>query len=1626
MPFTIFNDVITDPRGKTYNVFNQHSKQDRLKKQYKNLLQKQVNKFLRTADDDVDKHDVARYLEKQGMINDRITSSENYKDIVKKALDNKPVSLGGAKTKKKRNRTSRNAPDTTSGKALTYLENHIRPKLSVHKHGNKINEDDIIKPLTDNNIVKNKAELTKQFIQRMKAVIFRHNAEIYKKEFNKYQQGKNTYQMTVESIVWDEQQQRIRTDTQNIDFKSDLDKDEITQDMVLDITFNYYATKDYPDFIELNKRKVIKLNGGTNIRDIKLYNFGENKRYVNPYIKQPHEYIKDWNKLAENEYNRECVRFLLRTQFYKLVERHLIPKQILSDDHFDRFFNNEYTINKTIEFVKTQLNNYGTIYIYDPSGQILIDKYIGYKQEATATIDNNITNTSISRRYCKTVIGIINGDHIDAITEPNVSNSISHGMPLCNIFSTPLRNEAMTFEIFDNPEQIACCNENHIEYNDDGTEKNKNVDVILFEENEHECNQTITKYGVLSYKDDGTMIINDNVGEIIEINPKCKILCYKNNGFVIDDGDNTIEIVYQYKSNKSNKNDAVLIETVESIETLKFDVKIEIKQNIINKPFTFQNNDGKITIEIKMPPCKDVKELYYKTSKHHNVVITNPIFDGTAMIGFKHPLTNQQFIKTSDFYERQKICNTMYQEKGFNDLAFKNQSWFQISVLLFEHYNLGSWNGILSHLSENQRDLYLQHPISQCIGRHDDDEHLKDTLQKSGTNNKFTFDIVKSFSSVLLNRTDDWIVPTQYDVFEEFDINNPQHVKIPYGEYILHTGSYGNPRTQLKFNANYYSFSTINKFLRYGYIQLKHIKSIRMVKKRLPNNYFRLFVETAYNKFGKSGKKIINTFVGGLHQITYKRRFGNYTDKQEVAIALTNEYTKHGLKSHLEPDLYEELYFITAMSETPNYHTGTAIWRQIQEDAIWQLHNVIELALYKTPKAEVIAYNTDSATILNPNSKYLKKAIENTQNKDDFNMIGDVKLEDTIKCKGHPFEYVNETREDVVLKQINPIQIYREKYPYEAYNTDFLEDVRKLNSCLINAGGAGYGKSVLLLMLFDNDNDVIIVPQHANKKSLLADAKIFNIKIEDKRIHVMADFFNDELSFNEQINSFKFYKKILIDEIYQCNQEDIYKLHLVRLRFNTIIIGSGDPLQIPTPNPNNDSYDLTNNKFFTDELFDGKRVILDYLKECGRFQDDTPSLLKMICETHQLPDIFISKKADINHNRHLTLTKTKRDTINKICSLRYCKNKSDGGMLNPDDTRIIDENNYSYGVGMLIVSNGNKNMYHKDNKGNDKTYVMKNKLVYEIIYIYKDSHEFDIRCLNTNTLIQDVPLYKIQNFFIPYFASTIDSVQGSRITEPFSIWELDNKHFNLNRLNSAIGRTINKDLVHLDLKHKDKYFEWHKYEDHIIINPMSNNDDHLYDTTWHYEIRENGKVIYVGLTTRTIHERLNEHWKTAKTNPRDNFHKYLINCNENEITITTNDYPEPLKHRNKADAEKFENQHIKSYFVDCKNTLLNTKTELKAFKGREPIKLTNTDKEDILTLDKLNQLKNSSLITPTIYDDKKNQQLKIYFRIDGVRIDKKVRYKKRGLEEAMNEVYKIIQKEQEMFQQRITGNVNYK
>ena len=147
-----------------------------------------------------------------------------------------------------------------------------------------------------------------------------------------------------------------------------------------------------------------------------------------------------------------------------------------------------------------------------------------------------------------------------------------------------------------------------------------------------------------------------------------------------------------------------------------------------------------------------------------------------------------------------------------------------------------------------------------------------------------------------------------------------------------------------------------------------------------------------------------------------------------------------------------------------------------------------------------------------------------------------------------------------------------------------------------------------------------------------------------------------------------------------------------------------------------------------------------------------------------------------------------------------------------------------------------------------------------------------------------------------------------------------------------------------------------------------------------------------------------------KKHPRDAFHKFLINCNENDITIQTNDNPQPLKHRNKADAEKYENSHIKLYFKN--GTLLNTKQNIREYKQRDPIKLTNFDYDDLLTIERYNEIKNATdkKITPTIYDDVNNCKITIYYNINKKQHQTSFKYKQCGVEIAMTKANEHIDK----------------
>ena len=83
-------DNITRKNGTTYNVFNQHSKIEKLKAPYKIILKSTIEQFLKKATNNtVNNADILLHLQTLGLTNEKITNNNDYKLIVNNALDAK-------------------------------------------------------------------------------------------------------------------------------------------------------------------------------------------------------------------------------------------------------------------------------------------------------------------------------------------------------------------------------------------------------------------------------------------------------------------------------------------------------------------------------------------------------------------------------------------------------------------------------------------------------------------------------------------------------------------------------------------------------------------------------------------------------------------------------------------------------------------------------------------------------------------------------------------------------------------------------------------------------------------------------------------------------------------------------------------------------------------------------------------------------------------------------------------------------------------------------------------------------------------------------------------------------------------------------------------------------------------------------------------------------------------------------------------------------------------------------------------------------------------------------------------------------------------------------------------------
>ena len=250
-------------------------------------------------------------------------------------------------------------------------------------------------------------------------------------------------------------------------------------------------------------------------------------------------------------------------------------------------------------------------------------------------------------------------------------------------------------------------------------------------------------------------------------------------------------------------------------------------------------------------------------------------------------------------------------------------------------------------------------------------------------------------------------------------------------------------------------------------ITFDDIEKVKLIRHYIPKDHLAPLVDKSYELLGaKMGKMVSNSFIGGLMQLTKKKRFTIFTYNEEYAQACRNLYKSLELRTDcivelVDQDTQQRVHYVTYQQQIKNYHTGAPIWCQLQEDSNWALHLMTYSVIYKQHNATVSCWNVDAIVVQNANKKSIEEADINVDYKDDFEYIGKFKLEDKVKVKGNPVTHYTEPREAIVLPEIKRNIIKRDDYDECEYNTRFMEDVETLMesmSFLITAHLAGSGK----------------------------------------------------------------------------------------------------------------------------------------------------------------------------------------------------------------------------------------------------------------------------------------------------------------------------------------------------------------------------------------------------------------------------------------------------------------------------------------------------------------------------------------------------------------------------------------
>jgi len=807
-------------------------------------------------------------------------------------------------------------------------------------------------------------------------------------------------------------------------------------------------------------------------------------------------------------------------------------------------------------------------------------------------------------------------------------------------------------------------------------------------------------------------------------------------------------------------------------------------------------------------PLNDVTDLFFSTMK---ATLRRPfgmnMNPGTKQLtSFYHPTTNQQFVATDkDLFDRQKVCGELFKTHPSYDFQFRGQTWAMMGASLAKIF-IGEL--YKSHYTpETQKCLikFCTTPLVKCVNPPD----FIDTTPE-------TYDYHCCYIEAIMAMDDKDVIPMyeEFDLIEKYDGTVRMNAFYLVERHFLVDGSDLWDREQW-LPGKYVRWLMEKGWLSNHQIKLQHVSSLWInayILKNFARQVMELFPRTEEdiekNKIcSRPARSLLINWIGTLGRNQYPQVRSCLTEDEQEVKYLESEYghvydledinedPKGGLTYYEKEGMYivcHKTYQMKITDYAPIMRYIHAKGKQIVLQMIDRLYDPLTSTIQSVRTDSVTGWNLRPIDSLKFSKKEETKVM--------------------TRVSQYKRMRISTVLEAMDWKEVPDVHFKGETEGYINGELVSRGDVEELiqsfydsGECLFLEGGAGNQKSTtfeeLIRCAQRSEEKYYVLSSAYNAVSLLQK----NVAIEENS-KVLASFFHENQAERRALPDVLFVEEIsLVSPSFYRN--------LCRLKEQGVrLIIAGEFIQTPSINT---SCEFTLNGENSGRFYDMENK--EYFKRLCDHNIMRKKFIEGVCRgTKELNDKVTEFKETGRLPSSLPISTEKERAV---CFLKSTKRKYNERFV--DNYRMI---------------RGIKNVHEKG---------IFNSAIFPVLRKI-DSNKMEIKNRKgevVQTTFNEVEIAHCVN---------VHCVQGDRITEEYTLMDLDHPRMNRNMVYTMLTRATRLDHIFLE-KHTTRVYKW-KTED---PNPTL-----LKPTTakvgWVYLMWKDDEE-YVGMTITTIEDRMRTH-----------------------------------------------------------------------------------------------------------------------------------------------------------------------